>query len=113
MILKLNKIDVLCVIGDRADERVRQQHLLIDVEMALPDTASRTDELRDTVDYAALTEAIRDTLVSAKCRMIERAARLVLEAVPKSVVWARVTVTKKGAIDALESASVVLERSDK
>lgn len=110
MILKLNRLDVLCVIGDRADERVRRQHLIIDVEMSLPDTASRTDELRDTIDYAALTETIRDTLVSAKCRMIERAARLALEAVPASVAWARVTVTKKGAVKSLDSASVVLER---
>ncbi len=110
MLLKLNGLDVLCIIGDRADERVRRQHLFVDVEMTLPDTASRTDALDDTVDYAALTERIVATLVSAKCKMIERAARLVLEAVPESVPHVRVTVTKKGAIDALESASVVLER---
>ena len=107
MTLKLNNIDVECVIGERADERDRLQKLRVDVELTIPDTVGTTDELTDTVDYAALVTEIRAALVDAKCRMIERAAKLVADCLPP--VPARVTVTKVGAIPHLESASVIYE----
>ncbi len=110
MILKLNHIDVACVIGERADERDRLQSLQIDVELTIPDTAGRTDLLADTVNYASLTEEIRRALIAAKCQMIERAAQIVLDLLPTK--RARVVVTKKGAIPFLESASVVLEKTE-
>ena len=111
MKLELNGIDVDCVIGERADERVRTQRLRIDVALAIPDRAGETDELCDTVDYAALTEKIRTALVAAKCKMIERAARIVCELclADAKVSAARVRVTKSGAIAHLESASAVVE----
>ena len=111
MKLELNGIDVDCIVGERADERVRTQRLRVDVSLTVPDRAGETDELRDTVDYAALTEKIRAALVAAKCKMIERAARIVcdlcLEDVRASV--AKVRVTKTGAIAHLESAAAVIE----
>ena len=105
MKLRLNGIEVDCVIGDRPDERDRVQCLVVDVELEIPDTAAETDELADTVDYAALSERIRAALVAAKCRMIERAAKVVYDALP--VRAAKVVVTKTGAVPGLASASVV------
>ena len=111
MRLELNGIDVDCIIGERADERVRTQRLRVDVALTVPDRAGETDELRDTVDYVALTEKIRTALIAAKCKMIERAARIVcdlcLEDAKVSV--AKVRVTKTGAIAHLESAAAVIE----
>jgi len=112
MKLKLNKIEVECIIGERLEERCRLQRLLIDVELEIPDTAAETDELADTVDYAALTERIRAAVVEAKCRMIERAAKIVCEtclADPK-VSFVRAAVTKSGAIPHLSSAEAVYEQ---
>ena len=111
MKLELNGIDVDCVIGERADERVRTQRLRIDVALTTPDRAGETDELCDTVDYAALTEKVRTALVAAKCKMIERAARIVCDLclADAKVSAARVRVTKSGAIAHLESASAVVE----
>lgn len=112
MTLRLNGIEVLCVIGERADERHRLQKLRVDVELAIPPTAAETDRLEDTVDYAALTEAVRAALVAAKCLMIEHAAKRAFDvctAACRSVAGARcvrVTVTKAGAIPGLESAAV-------
>ncbi len=110
MILKLNGIDVDCVIGERPDERERLQRLRVDVAMEICDAAAQTDELSDTVDYAALAERIRAALVGAKCRMIERAAKVVHDVCvsdPK-VKSAEVHVVKSGAVAHLESAEVVL-----
>ena len=111
MKLELNGIDVECIIGERPDERTRTQRLRIDVVLTIGDTAAETDELVDTVDYVALTEEIRTALVEAKCKMIERAAKIVCDLCLKDakVSAAKVRVTKSGAIEHLESASAVIE----
>jgi len=112
MILRLNNIDVACVIGDRPDERERLQCLRVDAELTMDDAAAETDRLEDTVDYAVLTEKIRAALVAAKCQMIERAAKVVADVClsDEKVSHVRSTVTKVGAIPHLESASAVYER---
>jgi len=112
MILKLNNIDVDCVIGERPDERTRLQHLLVDVELAIDDKAAETDRLDDTVDYASLTEKIRAALVTAKCQMIERAAKVVADIclADGKVSNVKATVTKSGAVPHLESASATFVR---
>lgn len=109
MRLELNNIEVDCVIGERADERDRLQRLRVDVSLEIPEDAAESDALEDTVDYAELTELVRTTLVEAKCRMIERAARLVAEVCRRDprVRSAEVRVTKSGAVPHLESASAV------
>ena len=111
MKLELNGIDVECIIGERPDERTRPQRLRVDVVLMVDDKVAETDELADTVDYAALTERIRAALVEAKCRMIERAARVVADLCLKDakVSAAKVRVVKGGAIPHLESAAAVIE----
>ena len=107
MKLKLNGIEVNCVIGERPDERTRVQRLRVDVELTVPDRAAETDELGDTVDYAGLAEKIRAALTAAKCKMIERAAKIAYDVCreDEKVSAAVVTVTKSGAVPGLESAS--------
>ena len=111
MKLELNGIDVDCIIGERPDERTRTQRLRIDVVLTIGDRAAETDELADTVDYAALTERIRAALVAAKCRMVERAAKVVCDVclAESKVSAANVRVVKSGAIPHLESAAAVIE----
>ena len=110
MILELNGIDVDCIIGERQDERTRAQRLMVDVALQVGDAAAASDELSDTVDYAALTDRIRKALVAEKCQMIERAAKVVCDVCredPK-VSAVRVKVTKTGAVAHLASASAGL-----
>ena len=107
MRLELNGIDVECVIGERADERVRTQPLRIDVSLTVDDRAAETDDLADTVDYAALAAKIRRALVAAECRMIERAAKVVCYVcrAERGVRAVTAKVTKSGAVAHLGSAS--------
>ena len=111
MKLELNGIDVDCIIGERPDERTRTQRLRVDVVLTIDDTAAETDELADTVDYAALTEGIRTVLVTAQCRMIERAAKVVCDVCRAEDGVRAVTakVTKTGAVAHLESASATCD----
>ncbi len=109
MFLRLNGLDVDCVIGERTDERIRLQRLRIDAELEIDETAARTDELADTVDYPSLAERIREALCRAKCQMIERAAKIAFDEcmADSRVHAARVTVTKTGTIAHLESCAAV------
>ena len=110
MKLRLNGLDVDCVIGERPDERERPQRLRVDVELSVGDRAAETDDLGDAVDYATLAEAIRAALTEAKCRLIERAAKVVRDVCMSDprVSAAHVSVTKMGAVPHLASATAVL-----
>lgn len=113
MKLLLNEIEVECIIGDLPDERTGTQILKVDVELEISDLAGETDELQDTVDYAALTDEIGVALVRGECKMLERAAKIVVDTCLKfgrgKVFAAKAKVTKKGAIAHLKSASVIAE----
>ena len=113
MKLELNGIDVDCIIGELPDERTRAQRLRVDVVLTIGGRAAETDDLADTVDYAALTEKIRAALIDAKCRMIERASKIVADLclADEKVSAAKVRVMKSGAIPHLESAAAVIEAS--
>ena len=69
MRLRLDGIDVDCVIGERPDERERLQRLRVDVELAVGEKAAESDELADAVDYAALAKSIRAALVDGYLRV--------------------------------------------
>ncbi len=111
--LELCGLEVVCVIGDRPEERDREQRLLLDVSLALDlAAAGASDALADTADYAALAESVRAALRRGRFRMIEAAAecvaRLCLE--DARVGGVRVRVEKAGAVSGLRAAAVVIER---
>jgi len=110
--LELCGLEVSCVIGDRADERAREQMLVLDVSLALDIKAvAVSDALEDTVDYVALAEGIRAALRSARFKMIEAAAACAVQVcltMPK-VSGVSVRVEKAGAVPGLRAAAVVVE----
>ena len=57
MTLMIEGIEVECIIGDLPEEREREQTLVVDAELEIPDRAAETDALADTVDYAAAAES--------------------------------------------------------
>lgn len=111
--LELCGLEVVCVIGDRPEERGREQRLTVDVALSFDLSAvSRSDALADTVDYVALAAAIREELRRARCRMIECAASRVAQvclADPR-VAAARVRVEKPGVIPGMRAAAAEVVR---
>ena len=103
----------MCVIGDLPDERRREQRLTVDVSLACDlSAAAASDTLADTVDYAALAEAICAALQEARCHMIERAAECVACTclVDPRVEEVRVRVEKQGPVPGLRLAAVEIVR---
>ena len=112
--LKLNGIEVECIIGDQPEERENEQRLLVDValDIDLVD-AAESDRLDDTVDYSLLVGNIREALEDAKCRLLERAAGVVADVCLSDPRVERVTVgvRKFGSVSGLGSAEVKITRS--
>ena len=111
--LKVNGIEVECVLGDLPEERVREQKILVDVSLELDlEAASSTDSNDDTVDYALLVGNIREALEDARCRLLERAAGIVADVCLEEprVERAAVTVRKFGSVPGVASAAVTLVR---
>ena len=112
--LKLNGIEVECIIGDQPEERETEQRLLVDValDIDLAD-AAESDRLDDTVDYSLLVGNIREALEDAQCRLLERAAGVVADVCLSDPRVERVTVgvRKFGSVSGLGSAEVKVTRS--
>jgi len=110
--LELCGLEVCCVIGDRADERAREQVLVLDVSLTLDFAAvAASDALEDTVDYVALAEGIRAALRSGRFRMIESAAACAAQVCMNTpgVSGASVRVEKAGSVPGLRAAAAVVE----
>ena len=87
----------LGVHGVLPEEQVRPQPFEVDVELDVDLTLPGTsDELRDTVDYGAVAEAIRRVVSSESYRLLERLATRVGEVCRSDprVNGVRVTVRK-------------------
>ncbi|MDD3545538.1 MAG: dihydroneopterin aldolase, partial [Kiritimatiellae bacterium] len=102
--LRLNGLEIDCVIGDLDEERAREQRIVLDLVLTCGlRAAGASDDLRDTVDYAALAEAIRRRVRAARCRMIERAAELAAQVCLEDLRVSEVSVRveKVGAVPGL------------
>ena len=111
--LKLNGIEVECIIGDLPEERESEQKILVDVSLEMDlEEASISDKLDDTVDYALLVGEIREALEEARCRLLERAAGVVADVCLSDprVESVTVGVRKFGSVSGLGSAEVRLTR---
>ena len=98
----LEGLRVECIVGDLPHERTFPQELFLDMTLTCDlAPAGASDQLADTVNYVAVIDSVRQTLISAKCQMIERAAQLAVEAafaVDARVLEAEVTVRKPHAL---------------
>lgn len=115
MVLELRGLKVDCILGDLPHEREVPQTVTVDADLEIDDLASRTDSLADTVDYAALAGEISRALVDARCRLLERAARIVAgTCLAKECVKAvKIGIRKRNGVPGLDSAGVRLEEKKK
>ena len=112
--LKLNGIEVECIIGDQPEERENEQRLLVDVALDIDlEDAAESDRLDDTVDYALRVVNVREALEDAQRRRLERAAGVVADVCLSDPRVERVTVgvRKFGSVSGLGSAEVRVTRS--
>ena len=111
MILRINDLQIECILGDLPDERRIPQLISVSVELELGDDAGTGDRLDSTVDYVSLAKRLSSALRAAKCHLLESAAKLIAEEcldIPL-IKKARCTVRKTGRIKGIGSAEAVYE----
>ncbi|MCK4578906.1 MAG: dihydroneopterin aldolase [Candidatus Marinimicrobia bacterium] len=92
-IIRLKNIAVFAHHGVQADERELGQRFFLDIEMALDlSTAAEQDELDQSINYDAAYHTAVQAFTGTRCRLIERAAYLVIQALFAEFQAAVVTV---------------------
>lgn len=71
--LSIRNLELSINLGWRHKERQHEQSVLLDVDIyfAKPPKATQTDQLKDTLCYATLIEAIHENLGEKKYKLIE------------------------------------------
>lgn len=100
-------------IGVYPHEKVQQQAIVLNVEMGLAaQTCFRSDRVEDTIDYAAVADALKRLAVSRHFNLIEHLAEqmsnVILDHFGAS--WVKMRVSKIGVIPDATCAAVAITR---
>ncbi|MDG2087833.1 MAG: dihydroneopterin aldolase [Arenicellaceae bacterium] len=106
-------IQLACVIGTHEWERRLKQKLILDLVLEQDlSTAGHADQLEDSIDYAAVVDAVRGLAVESKFKLIEALAEAIAALILAefSVTAVGVTVNKGAAVQGVKNISVVIRR---
>ena len=100
--------------GVHAEERERPQPFRVDLTLDLDlSRAALSDDLHETLNYAALHRAIVELVETCSYALLERLAAVILDRVASDgrIVRAEITIAKPGLLDgATPSVTLVRER---
>jgi len=113
-IIFIRDIRLDTLIGAYEFERRQPRTLRVDIEIGRPSIrACKTDQLTDTIDYAAVVDVVRQTFASHRFHLLEPLAEciagLILEKFDAQ--WARIEVAKTGVVPDARDVGVRIERS--
>jgi dihydroneopterin aldolase len=112
-IISIHDFRVETLVGFYAWERQLPQSIQLDLEFAIPtSSAGRSDRLRDTIDYGAVVERLRESLSTTHFILLERLCEHVAAVLHDDFnsPWVRVTATKNGVIRGVKRVGVTIER---
>jgi dihydroneopterin aldolase/D-erythro-7,8-dihydroneopterin triphosphate epimerase len=112
--IHIRDLAVTCIVGTLPAERVRRRRVVLNLALSCDlSRAGATDDLRHTVDYAAVCRRVATVARRSRFRLIERLAQEVAEtclAFP-GVTGVTVTLDKPGAVRGARSVAVELLRT--
>lgn len=107
-------IQLSCVIGTHEWERKLKQKLTLDLVLEQDlSPAGQSDRLEDSIDYAAVVDAVVGLAVESKFKLIEALAEAVAALILAefSITAVAVTVNKGAAVQGTKNISVSIKRS--
>jgi dihydroneopterin aldolase len=110
-------LELRALLGVHPHEKAAPQRVVVGVELAVHDEAAPSgvgeDDLRRTVDYAAVVRAASAIAAEGHTLLVETLAeKIALAALAdQRVVRARVSVEKPDAFDAAAAVGVIVERA--
>jgi len=112
-IVYINGFTAQTVIGIDESELHAPQAVRLDLAIGVPSIrACLTDQIDDTVNYAAVHHALRELMVSHGVQLLERLAEKIAQLLIADfgARWVRVSLAKPAKFDDVESVGVVIER---
>jgi D-erythro-7,8-dihydroneopterin triphosphate epimerase len=104
---------VACIVGTLPAERTRRRKVVLNLALFCDlSRAGQTDDLRHTVDYAAVCHGVTAMVSRSRYQLLERLAQAVADtclAFP-GVVGVTVTLDKPGAVRGARSMAVEITR---
>lgn len=100
-------------IGVYPHEKIQPQTIVLNIEMGLAaQTCFRSDRVEDTIDYAAVADALRRLAVSRHFNLIEHLAEQMSNVVLSrfGASWVKMRVGKIGVIPDAKCAAVAITR---
>ena len=100
------------LIGVYEWERRVPQTIQLDIEVALPQRAKRSDRIGDTIDYSKIVSRIEATLSENHFLLIEALAEHVAQLIigEFGAPWVKTSVTKLNALKGVKRLGVTIER---
>ena len=109
----LSEVKVETRLGVPEWERLTPQTIILDVEIAMPQSRScHTDAIEDTIDYGAIVARIRQTLAENSFKLVEALAEHVCQIIlyEFGAPWVKIKVAKPGILLGVKALGVLIER---
>ncbi|OPZ28918.1 MAG: D-erythro-7,8-dihydroneopterin triphosphate epimerase [Lentisphaerae bacterium ADurb.BinA184] len=110
----IRDLRVRCIIGIRPEERHTPQEVVINLTLGADlRRAGGSDDLKDTVDYQAVKQAVLAHVSASACQLVERLAQEVADICLgfRGVRTVTVTIDKPGALRGARSVAVEFTRT--
>ena len=112
-IIFIEELRLPTVIGIYPREQAMPQTVEISLQIGTSTTdAGASDDIRDTIDYAAVVGRLRDDLAQRNFHLLEKLAEHIATLLLDDfgATWTRVSVAKLGILPGVRRAGVVIER---
>lgn len=111
-IIFLHEYKLDLVIGVYAWERHLPQTVQLDLEIGLPESATRSTDLAGTIDYGAVVQAIEASVTQQHFELLETLAEHIAQLIREDfkAPWVRVTLTKLGMMSKIKHVGISIAR---
>jgi D-erythro-7,8-dihydroneopterin triphosphate epimerase len=114
MVIRIKNLRLRAIIGINAWERTQKQEIIVNVEMEFDgDKAAASDDVRDTIDYAAIKRRLLAEVEKTEFFLLEKLITFILDIVMEDqrVRRAMVEIDKPHALRFAESVSLTASRT--
>ena len=115
-IIFIDDLRISTLIGIYPREQTLPQTIEISLQIGTStEGAGASDDIRDTIDYAAVVERIRTDLAAQHFRLLEKLAEHIANLLLRDfgAKWIQVSVAKLGVMGGVRRAGVSIERGER
>lgn len=108
----IEELRVKAWVGVYAREKTGQQTVELNLTFGVPDTAAERDDIADTIDYAVVTQRIREELGQRHFNLIESLGEFVVKLLfdEFGAPWVKLRVAKIGVMKDVRRVGVFIQR---